>query len=363
MDNKVIQDKIQMFLRLLTCALMLAAVAIHHHGRLAGHEISAGVDDSPPPVLTGSGGDFVVDTRDIASDILGYGGPVPLSVTVTGGKVSGIEALRNAETPDFFRPVEEELLSRYVGMTPGEVLASEVDAVSGATLSSEAAVATLKRAMGYAIDHDAVAEPSSTQWKEVVTPRFAVVLCVVLMGAIVPLFFRGRRYRLVQLALNVVVLGFWSGTFLSYSMLTNYLANGISLAHCAVPAVMLATAFIYPFFGKKSHYCTWQCPLGSLQELAGKCTRRKLKLSPVAVRMLERFRDGLWALLMLLMWCGVGFEWMDYEPFSAFIFTQASWAVIAIALLSVALSLVVTRPYCRFVCPTGNLFRITQNPK
>lgn len=105
----------------------------------------------------------------------------------------------------------------------------------------------------------------------------------------------------------------------------------------------------------------WQCPFGSLQELAGKCIKYKWKLSPKTLTILDRVRDGLWALLMLLMWSGVCFEWMNYEPFSAFIFTKASWVATSIALAFVALSFVINRPYCRFVCPTGNLFRIVQN--
>jgi polyferredoxin len=34
-----------------------------------------------------------------------------------------------------------------------------------------------------------------------------------------------------------------------------------------------------------------------------------------------------------------------------------------VALLFVALSLFVQRPFCRFVCPMGTLFKLTQNAK
>ena len=52
---------------------------------------------------------------------------------------------------------------------------------------------------------------------------------------------------------------------------------------------------------------------------------------------------------MLCLWTGVWFDWIDYEPFSAFVFQSASWAVIAIALAFVALSTVIMRPYCRLL--------------
>ena len=72
------------------------------------------------------------------------------------------------------------------------------------------------------------------------------------------------------------------------------------------------------------------------------------------------FRQLLWAVLMLCLWTGVWFNWIDYEPFSAFVFQSASWVVIVIAVVFVALSTVIARPYCRFVCPTGSLFKYSQ---
>ena len=66
---------------------------------------------------------------------------------------------------------------------------------------------------------------------------------------------------------------------------------------------------------------------------------------------------------MFCLWTGVWFDWIDYEPFSAFIFTSASWLVIAIAIGFVLLSTIITRPYCRFVSPTGTLFKLSQSSK
>lgn len=357
----MLYNKLQMFVRLVTCALMLLAVAIQHSGRVGGYNLINSDLESDTVVLSGTHEEFVVDTRAIAADIKGYGGNTPLTITVTNGRVSRIDARKNAETSEFFRQVEDGLLHRYIGMTPEEVLQSQIDAVTGATLSSRAAMETMKRGMEYAVNQHVISE-NRTDRSRLYSPQFILSFCVVLMGAVMPLVVDGRRYRTIQLALNVLVLGFWSGTFLSYSLIVNYLANGVDLLYSIIPLILLITAFVYPFFGRKIHYCMWQCPLGSLQELAGNCVKYKWKLSSRTLRCLERFRDGLWALLMLLMWCGVCFEWMNYEPFSAFIFTRASWIVISIALLSVMLSFVIRRPYCRFVCPTGNLFRITQKP-
>jgi polyferredoxin len=86
-------------------------------------------------------------------------------------------------------------------------------------------------------------------------------------------------------------------------------------------------------------------------------------MKPKTVKRLDRFRQLLWAVLMFCLWTGIWFDWIDYEPFSAFIFQSASWVVIGIAIAFVLLSTIVMRPYCRFVCPTGTLFKISQNNK
>ena len=75
------------------------------------------------------------------------------------------------------------------------------------------------------------------------------------------------------------------------------------------------------------------------------------------------FRQLLWAALMLCLWSGAWFGWVDTEPFSAFIIQSASVAAIVIAVAFVLLSIVMPRPYCRFVCPMGTLFKIGQSDK
>lgn len=259
------------------------------------------------------------------------------------------------------------MLDKWKGMTLEEARTAEVDGVSGATLSSDAVIATVRRGVELAAAQGGVAPVGTYSLADVrkawASPKFLCALLVVIAGCVLPLFVRSRRYRMVQLALNVLVLGLWSGTFLSYSLMVNYLSNGVNLIVTIIPLLLLTVAFLFPLCGRKGHYCAWLCPLGSLQELAGKSVKRKWRISPHLLYSLDLFRNRLWAMLMLLMWSGVFFRWMDYELFTAFLFRQASPVVIGIAVAFILLSCVVQRPYCRFVCPTGSLFRISQNVK
>lgn len=187
-----------------------------------------------------------------------------------------------------------------------------------------------------------------------------VALIVVLLGAVVPLFYNNCRLHLVQLAVNVVVLGLWTGTFVSYTLFMRIFAGGVSLSAIgalAAPLLMLIVALIYPLAGRSGHYCANICPFGSAQELAGKLSRRKLRITPRVLKLLSVLRNLLWGVLMALLLTGTCTAWIDYELFTAFLYSSASVWVTVLAALFLVLSVWVPRPYCRFVCPTGALIK------
>ena len=90
---------------------------------------------------------------------------------------------------------------------------------------------------------------------------------------------------------------------------------------------------------------------------SGKLSRRKLRITPRVLRVLTALRNLLWGVLMALLLTGTCSAWIDYELFTAFIYSSASVWVIVLAVLFLVLSVWVPRPYCRFVCPTGALMK------
>ncbi len=332
-------------------------------GKVLGHnvvdeEAKTNVGDTAMVERTLGDGTVVINTTTLASDVQGYGGTVPLEIYIRDGHIYKVEALENAETPDFFQSVKDGgLLHRWEGKTLGEAAAMKVDGVSGATFSSSAVIENMRRGVAFAQKEHVVGQSFTSQFLSV---KNLAALAVALLAAVLPLFVRNKRYLTVQLALNVAVLGFWCGTTISYAMLLNCMSNGINIAMSAVPLLLLIMALVYPLFGKKGYYCAYVCPLGSLQQLAGMCTKRKLHMGVKTAKRIDYFRQGLWAVLMLCLWGGVLSGWTDYELFSAFVPSSASVWVIVVASAFVVLSVFVPRPYCRFVCPTGTLLKAAQ---
>lgn len=360
-------------LSLVVVMLVLSAAAILRDGRIFGHDLRqthaavASVAQGSDTLEVQPDGTFVVNTRVLAKDVQGYGGPVPLKIHIDkDGRLTAIEAEPNAESPSFFDRAKE-LFSRWQGKTIDEAMAEDVDAVSGATFSSKAIIRNVQRGLAYAKQHG-LADGGKGAQKESAERTVAtgwtlgsiVALIAVLLGAVVPLFTNNRRLHLVQLVVNVVVLGLWTGTFVSYTLFLRLFAGGVSLSAIgtlAAPLLMLIVALLYPLAGRSGHYCAHVCPFGSAQELAGKLSRRKLRITPRMLRVLTALRNLLWGVLMALLLTGTCSAWIDYELFTAFIYSSASVWVIVLAVLFLVLSVWVPRPYCRFVCPTGALMK------
>ena len=349
-------DKI---ISLILTLLMVAAAAIAVNKTIFGRSLQKPTAEAPTSTVATDSidrapdGTVTIHTKDLHGAIGGYAGPVPLDIILKEGKISSVEALPNSETPSFFSRASE-LLGVWNGKTPREALDMKVDAISGATYSSSAIISNVRTGLA-AYEGAEASTDGSTPWK------IWIALAVTLAACIVPLFVHSKIYHNVQLIANVAVLGFWCGQFLDYALILKYTSSGFTWPVATVGIVMLVAAFIYPIFGRPQHYCNHICPLGSAQQLMSEICGYKIKLSPKTIHALEWFRRILWACLMLLLWADCLTSWIDLELFQAFQFRSAAPGIIIAAALFVLLSAVVTRPYCRFVCPTGSLFKRAEN--
>lgn len=188
--------KLQQLLCLLTCLLMVAAVSIRRDGKLAGRDVKEQQTASPKtePMAVLEDGSVRLNTTELGKDIVGYGGTVPLEITLQDGRVKSIRALANSETPDFFKEASA-LLTKWNGQTIEDAQKMKVDAVSGATFSSKAIIGNVQRGL----QHAAKNPVKTSVWAEFDFSAKAMAgLVVVLLAAIVPLFIKDRRYRIGQ---------------------------------------------------------------------------------------------------------------------------------------------------------------------
>ena len=122
------------------CSLIVAAMIL----------TSWAADDK---TMTKEDGMTVINTTAIGKSIEGYNGSTPLKIYIKKNKVVKIEALKNQETPKYFAKVKKALLEKWNGLKVKEAKNLSVDAVTGATYSSDAVIENVKLGLDYYQSH------------------------------------------------------------------------------------------------------------------------------------------------------------------------------------------------------------------
>ena len=107
------------------------------------------VDDT----MTKEDGAFVINTTTLGKDVEGYAGPTPLKVYIRKNKVEKIEFLKSQETPKYYVKVKKALQEMWNGKSVKDAKTMQVDAVTGATFSSEAVIKNVQLALDYYQQH------------------------------------------------------------------------------------------------------------------------------------------------------------------------------------------------------------------
>lgn len=103
--------------------------------------------------MTKEDGMTVINTTSIAKNVEGYNGTTPLKIFIKKNKVVKIEALKNQETPKYFIKVKKALLDKWNGLKVKDAKNLKVDAVTGATYSSDAVIENVKLGLDYYQNH------------------------------------------------------------------------------------------------------------------------------------------------------------------------------------------------------------------
>lgn len=99
-------------------------------------------------VITKQGGETIVNTKTLTKAIRGYKYTTPVEIHIKGNKITKVEALPTKETPEFF-DLAKAVLKKYAGKDIKKAQTMKVDAVSGATMSSEALIKNVQEGLRY----------------------------------------------------------------------------------------------------------------------------------------------------------------------------------------------------------------------
>lgn len=306
---------------------------------------------------------FLATSSPYSDKISGFMGPTPLLIGLDRDmRICKVIALENNETPHFFDAVKKGgLLESWNGLLPAEVADKKVDAVTGATYSSNGVIDSMKARM--AALGDIQPAPTAHDWWLIASNVcFLLLLAVSLFG-----FFRPRllgKWRVALLGASIIVLAIWQGRMLSMAQFTVWLLNGIPMAVQWTIALLFLLSIALPLFFGKAYYCAWLCPFGAAQELLGMINRKhKVRLGNAILQWLQLIRTAVLFGTLLVMGLGLSFGFGDFEAFSVFHPFTAPKLALVLGAVSLLASLWLPRPWCRFLCPLGELLETFRRQK
>ncbi len=288
------------------------------------------------------------------TSVAGFGGNLRVVVGISpDGKIAGIELGENYESVGFIERVRDEgFFKKWNGLSVEEAAEAEVDTVSGATMSTRAIKSMVALNLSKYSGTDFQKIPAGTE------PLWLEIIVFLLLAYSLSAFFfpqKTAKFRIFHITALAVVLGFIGGYALSFESFKNWLSSG-SIA--LVPAVILALALILPIVSGRNFYCTFLCPFGAMQELPGKIPLPKKSFPPKFMKGVTVFKTILLVLIYAAMVSGLFTDLTVFEPFSAFKFETSALPSLIIAAVFLIISLFISRPWCRFFCPTGTLINI-----
>ena len=288
----------------------------------------------------------------------GFGGPLNLLLAVDrDGRLGGVRLIASAETPAYIAGIDDWLAGlRGLSLADGP-LSGRVDAMSGATVTSRAVLASVDeaaaRAPGLVFGH------GLPVLAKVGEPRLAPGLVVVGLLVLVwlPIYLSGQlRWRLPFLVAVVIVLGWWLNTPLTEVDLVN-----LSLGHAAAPwenplRWLLIGFVIVATLAFGQVWCGWLCPFGALQELVARIGRW-LGLGTVVGRRVDRrlrsVKFVLLALMLAVVFITAETGWAALDPMQFLFAGHWTWPMGLLTALVLLAALWTMRPWCRYLCPLG----------
>lgn len=317
------------------------------------------------PEAEATGGDpngYVIVGKRETNSRRGMAGPVPVAVLLDEREIiRGVRMLPNRETPHFLALIEEDrLLERWNGRYLQDPLRA-VDATVGATHTARAVVENVNGTLAAFLGKIPVEAAREARPMTDYLGEFAVLFILVMSLACFISPETTRRMRIPALVLSVVVLGCWQGAFLSVALFYKWLIFGASTPVRFGVIIMAGLSIALPLVTSRRFYCSYLCPFGAAQELLGRVGFNR----PISKRVLHAARwvkRAFLAAIVVLLLTLPYFDLTDIEPFSVFLIRSASIGAVVLAGGSLVASFFVQRPWCRLLCPTGELMAILRRP-
>lgn len=288
----------------------------------------------------------------------GYGGPLTMGLAIdTTGNVKSLAVLEYRETPSFFQKVlNRGLLKKLIRGSVYDSIPNtvKVDAISGATLTSNAIFYAVDKAISEIAVQEFGVKKVAKDRKILFGLPEIILIALFLVAVLRRKFVKGKNAKILRwltLIVGFIFLGFVYNRSFVLTHVNMVLLGYLPEWHIHLYWYILIIGLLL-FKAKKNWntYCYDFCPFGACQELLGQiggAKKGQLKWSKYLLwsqRVL-----AITAVCMALLFRNPGFS--SFEIFGTFFNLNGSNYQFALLALILLLSLFVYRPWCNYLCP------------
>ena len=291
----------------------------------------------------------------------GFGGPLEVIVmSDSSARIVELSVLEHAETPSYMDKLNKKtFLGQFKGMELNSLfrIPEDVEAVSGATMSSKA-IASACRQASWDLAASVYSLPLPELKRRWVFGLKEILASVVFVLALLSMFLKKKALRYTALFVSFITLGFIFNASLSVAyfgrILLGYLPD---FREHFVWWLLLGGTLIALIIYGRNIYCHSICPFHAAQILLNKISGVNLSIRPRLHKILMKLPSYIVWLCLMLILIYRNPTISSFEPFSTLFSLEGAgiqWYILPVALLG---SLVFSDFFCRFFCPVGAGFK------
>lgn len=301
-----------------------------------------------------------LESTAIIKNVRGYAGEINIGIFIgADGYIKRIEHIASKETQSYLTDIKNAGFYdqfKTISITKGN---QEIDAVSGATLSSEAIANTvsqlIEKGIPYPISNYAdVDEVNLFDLSAILNSTWIIHITVIFLMfvfAIQKWMKKTKKSMLVLSILSVIYIGFFLNNSFTYiSFIHPFLGTSIS------SLVGLYSLFVLlgAIWGKNT-YCKYVCPFGNIQRLIIQVNPMKTSHKFfISNKRIKQIRAAIAVILLAGVLLGLR-SWSNFELYPDLFGLQIVSVWFVVAIITVFLTIIYPMIWCRLLCPTGSL--------
>ncbi|MBL4670004.1 MAG: FMN-binding protein [Flavobacteriales bacterium] len=310
--------------------------------------------------ISGKDKSIYLESTDIIKNIRGYAGEINVGVFIgEDGYIKRVEHIASKETQSYLSDIRNAGFYeqfKNISITKGD---QQIDAVSGATLSSEAIANTVSQLISegtpYPIsNYSEIDEVNFFSLSAILNSTWIIHIVVIfLMFAFAMQHWikKSKKTILILSSLSVIYIGFFLNNSFTY----------ISFIHPFVGTSVSSLVGLYALFvllgaiWGKNTYCKYVCPFGNIQRLIIQVNPLKTsKKFFISNKWIKRIRAAIAIVLLTGVLLGLR-NWSNFELFPDLFGLSVLSVWFVITVITILLTMVYPMIWCRLLCPTGSI--------